>query len=139
MAIENENDWFAIPNMDNSPFASAHIPDVNEFHVQLTEQNVAFALSEIREVPLSLGESAYANFYLMENPVSEKLTIKRGTNNRFENLEVLVYNSSGQLVLTKNISNTTEVITVDHQLNKGFYILMIHNNTDYFRTKFIVE
>ena len=139
MAIENENDWFAIPNVDNSPFASAHIPDVNEFHVQLTEQNVAFALSEIREVPLSLGESAYANFYLMENPVSEKLTIKRGTNNRFENLEVLVYNSSGQLVLTKNISNTTEVITVDHQLNKGFYILMIHNNTDYFRTKFIVE
>ncbi|RZP03941.1 MAG: T9SS type A sorting domain-containing protein [Flavobacteriales bacterium] len=139
MAIENENDWYASPNLDNSPFVNAHIPDANEFHVQLTEQNVAFALSEIREVPLSTEETAYTNFYLMENPVNDKLIVKLGSNNNYSNLEVSVYNTSGQLVLVENIIYPSEVLTLNHNLNSGLYILIINNNNHYFQTKFIVK
>ena len=139
MAIENENDWYATPSLDNSPFVNAHIPDANEFHVQLTEQNVAFALSEIREGPLSIEETAYANFYLVENPVNEKLIVRLGSNNNNSNLEVLVYNTSGQLVLAENIFNPSEVLSLNHYLNSGIYILIINNNNHFFQTKFIVK
>ena len=139
MAIENENDWYATPNIDNSPFVNAHIPDVNEFHVQLTEQNVAFALSEIREGPLSTEETAYGNFYLVENPVNEKLIVRLGPNNNYSNLEVLVYNTSGQLVLAENIFNPSDILSFNHYLNSGIYILFINNNNHFFRTKFIVK
>jgi len=139
MAMENENDWYVSPNIDNSPFVNAHIPDVNEFHVQLTEQNVAFALSEIREGPLSTEETAYSNFYLVENPVNEKLIVRLGSNNNYSNLEVLVYNTSGQLVLAENIFNPSEVLSLNHYLNSGIYILIINNNNHFFRTKFIVK
>ena len=91
------------------------------------------------ENTLSTEETAYTNFYLMENPVNDKLIVKLGSNNNYSNLEVSVYNTSGQLVLVENIIYPSEVLTLNHNLNSGLYILIINNNNHYFQTKFIVK
>jgi hypothetical protein len=75
----------------------------------------------------------------VENPVNEKLIVRLGSNNNYSNLEVLVYNTSGQLVLAENIFNPSEVLSLNHYLNSGIYILIINNNNHFFRTKFIVK
>ena len=75
----------------------------------------------------------------MENPVNEKLIVRLGPNNNYSNLEVLVYNTSGQLVLAENIFNPSDILSFNHYLNSGIYILFINNNNHFFRTKFIVK
>jgi hypothetical protein len=75
----------------------------------------------------------------VENPVNEKLIVRLGPNNNYSNLEVLVYNTSGQLVLAENIFNPSDILSFNHYLNSGIYILFINNNNHFFRTKFIVK
>ncbi len=139
MAIDSENDWYAIPNINDSPFVNAHIPNTNEYHVQLTEQNAAFALSEIRQEPLGNPEFEIVNYMLMENPVSEQIRLKLNPQQVYNNVSISVYNTSGQHILLERLQNPSEMITINHQLNPGIYLLNITDNSYNFTTKLVVK
>lgn len=139
MAIDSEDDWYATPNINNSPFVNAHIPNVNEYHVQLTEQNAAFALSEIRQEPLNTSDVDLFNYVLMENPVSDQIRLKLNPGQFYNNVSISIYNTSGQYILSERLQNPSEMITINHQLKSGIYLLHITDNTYNYTTKLVVK
>ena len=139
LAITAENNWYATPDLGDSPFVNTHIPSENEDHVTLTQQNANFALSEIRQEPLSSPEFEIANYILMENPVSDLIRLKLNPSQAYYNITVSVYNTSGQQIITKNIQNPSDIISINHYLNSGIYILNVTDAKHNYNTKLIVK
>ncbi len=139
LAIASEVDWYVSPDENDSPFVNSYIPNENENHVQLTEQNAAFALSEIRQEPLNTSDYEIVNYMLMENPVSENIRLKLNPSHDYFNVTVSIYNTSGQQVLMEQLQNPTEIISLNHNLKSGIYILNVTDNTYNYNTKIVVR
>ncbi|MBV1924597.1 MAG: T9SS type A sorting domain-containing protein, partial [Flavobacteriaceae bacterium] len=129
LAIDNESDWYASPDIGgihNSPFVNTYIPDDNQLHLTLNEFNIEFALEEILGGVIGVEDFAYNNKYILaENPVWENIHLKLNPSLNYENVNISVYNTSGQLVLSEKLQNPSEVIVLNHNLRSGMYILNI--------------
>lgn len=139
LAIDSESDWYATSNIGNSPFINTYMPTENEAHVTLTEGNANFALNEIRET-LSVGDNVFnSKFKLVKNPVTEQIIIRLDTSQFYSNLELAIYDVSGQQVLSKNLQNPTNEIVLNHNLSSGIYILNIRDSGMIYTIKMIVN
>ena len=136
LAITDTSDWYENPNPVSSPFDNVYIPNDNEPHVTLTDGNVAFALSEIRQT-LNLKDIVENTFKLAKNPVDKTLTLL--STKTFENSRLTIVDILGNTVFSTigPINNKTEIPL---QLNSGLYILNIDtlSNLNY-KTKIIVK
>ncbi|MFP4845235.1 T9SS type A sorting domain-containing protein [Winogradskyella sp. PE311] len=145
LALEITNDdidWFH--NIDlagrattnNTPFDNTFLPDNNEPHVQLTQNNVTFALDEIFNPVLGISNNEKLQFKLEKNPIDNEIVLISNNNS---NATVNVIDITGKIVFssTQVISNRT---TIPVNLNSGFYLLNItsENNTS-FAAKFLVK
>ena len=139
LAISNENNWYEVPVIGDSPFVNTYIPSDNEDHVTLTQQNANFALAEIRQEPLTTIDFELVNYMLMENPVSEQIRLKLNPSLFFSNTLISIYNTSGQLILTKKIQNPSGIITINHYLKPGIYLLNIVDDYYNYHKKMIVN
>jgi pimeloyl-ACP methyl ester carboxylesterase len=141
LALETENDWFAIPDLDDSPFVNFHIPNTNERHVEPTEQNVAFALSEILQTPLAISENELSGaFQLVRNPVAE--TIEILVDSSVINGSVVIaeiYNQLGQQLVETTVSVTSSIITISQALPTGMYFLRLSTSSGPQTLKFLVK
>ncbi|MEM5564029.1 T9SS type A sorting domain-containing protein [Psychroserpens sp. AS72] len=151
MALEitnSEVDWYHDINLgtpgssgdttNNTPFVNWYMPDDNENHVELTEQNVAFALSEI--MPETLSNVDFENFATLKiekNPIDNELTIL--SNKVVDNATISLVDITGKMVY-QSIQTLDRRLTVPLHLDSGMYILNIEtqNNLKY-RTKVIVR
>lgn len=139
LAIESENNWYAIPNISDSPFVNTFIPSENEEHVTLTQGNADFALDEIRQI-LSIDDNLINNKYLLvKNPVSEQINIRLNTTLSYTNLEVSIYNFSGQRVFFNELQNPSGEIILNHNFTSGMYILNIIDTETIYTTKMVVK
>ncbi len=139
---DNEIDWHHDINLANrgttniTPFDNTFLPDDNEPHVQLTEDNVNFALTEILTPPLNISDNNAITFQLESNPIKDQLTLLTDTES---NALIQIIDVSGKIVFNTSIllKNRT---TIPVNLASGFYILNINseNNTN-FTTKFIAN
>ena len=139
LAISNENNWYEIPTIGDSPFVNTYVPSENEDHTALTQQNANFALAEIRQEPLNTIGFELVTYILMENPVSEQIRLKLNPSLLYTNVSISVYNTSGQQILTKKIQNPSGIITINHYLKSGIYILNIVDDAYNYNTKMIVK
>ena len=139
LAISNENNWYETPTIGDSPFVNTYVPSENENHVTLTQQNANFALAEIRQEPLNTIGFELVTYILMENPVSEQIRLKLNPSLLYTNVSISVYNTSGQQILTKKIQNPSGIITINHYLKSGIYILNIVDDAYSYNTKMIVK
>ncbi|MBT3588712.1 MAG: T9SS type A sorting domain-containing protein [Flavobacteriaceae bacterium] len=139
LAISNENNWYEIPTIGDSPFVNTYVPSENEDHTALTQQNANFALAEIRQEPLNTINFDLVTYILMENPVSEQIRLKLNPSLLYTNISISVYNTSGQQILTKKIQNPSDIITINHYLKSGIYILTIVDDAYTYNTKMIVK
>ncbi|WP_299111238.1 T9SS type A sorting domain-containing protein [uncultured Winogradskyella sp.] len=120
-----------------TPFDNTFLPDDNEPHVQLTEDNVAFALTEILTPPLSTIDVNAYTFKLEKNPVNNELILLSSITNT--NANISIADVTGKMIFKTTImlSNKTS-IPVD--LASGFYILNITGtDNSVFTTKFLVN
>ena len=139
---DNEIDWHHDINLASrgttniTPFDNTFLPDDNEPHVQLTEDNVNFALAEILTPPLNISDNDAITFQLESNPIKDQLTLLTDTES---NALIQIIDVSGKIVFNTSIllKNRT---TIPVNLASGFYILNINseNNTN-FTTKFIAN
>lgn len=151
MALEitnNEIDWFFDINLgdpdssgdttNTTPFVNWSMPDENENHVQLTEQNVAFALSEI--MPETLSNVEFENFVtlkIQKNPIDSDLTIL--SNKVLDNAMISVVDITGKSVY-QSIQTLDRRLTIPLNLDSGLYILNIVTKNNFkYRTKVIVK
>ena len=132
---------YATPDLNDSPFDNVHLPDTNEAHVQPTTENILFALSEIRQVPLGINDtSANSRFQLTQNPVSnETINIRFGATNTSNSFVIKIYNYLGQLISKKNMQTTSNELSVAHQLSAGMYFIQVEDDKGSQTLKFIVK
>jgi len=141
LALETENDWFAIPDVNDSPFVNFHIPITNERHVEPTAQNVAFALAEILQNPLGVSENKNSStFQLVCNPVKERIEIL--VNPSVVSGSVVaaeIYNQLGQQLFEATISVTSSSISITQALPTGMYVLKLSTTSGTQTLKFLVN
>lgn len=143
LAIENEDDWYVAPDIGgihNSGFVNYFIPAQNEFHVEVTPANAQFALDEIRQGALGIGEvSITEKFRLKQNPVGDRIQILLDPAASYGNLEITAYTISGQRVFVHELNQPEQEISLDHRLNSGIYILNIKDSGGVYNLKFLVR
>ena len=134
--------WFHSIDLDgrattnNTPFDNTFLPDDNEPHVQLTQNNVNFALNEILFPPLSITNSNTITIKLEKNPIDNQLVLHSNTNT-LANIQIV--DVSGKVVHTEATSLTHRTV-VPLNLTSGFYILNISTeNNQTLTTKFLVN
>lgn len=139
LAIDNP-DWFAIPNLSDSPFVNFYIPTENEDHVTVTAASAQFALDEIRNGLLSVGENQFSNqFILAQNPVENNIQIVIPNNTSAKNLTTTVFSITGQKLMQNNWVNVSDNIIWNHNLSQGIYLLKLEDGTFVQTIKMIVE
>ncbi|WP_223032859.1 esterase/lipase family protein [Hanstruepera marina] len=125
LAISSEPDWYATPDINDSPFDNTYIPMNNEPHVTLTDGNVAFALAEIRSETLGMADYSLTNFEikLQQNPVENQITLL--SENIYNNASISIIDMTGKMVFSDNIDikNRTDI---NINLNSGIYVLRIN-------------
>lgn len=85
---------------------------------------------------LSFEENELANVQVYPIPTSETLYVKNAKKN-IKNLTLL--NLEGKVVVTKNITTSTEEISIDTSvLQSGFYVLKIVSNDNYVAHKKVI-
>ncbi|PHR13226.1 MULTISPECIES: T9SS type A sorting domain-containing protein [Aequorivita] len=139
LAIDNP-DWFATPNLNDSPFVNFYIPNDNEPHVTVTAESAQFALDEIRDGVLSVGENQFSNqFILAQNPVQKNINIVIPSNTSIQNLTATVFSITGQRLMQKTWARPSMELTWNHNLSNGIYLLKLDNGISTQTIKMIVE
>ncbi|OUS03445.1 hypothetical protein A9Q86_00600 [Flavobacteriales bacterium 33_180_T64] len=151
MALEVTNDevnWFhdidlGIPTgtgdtLNSTPFVNWYMPDDNENHVQLTEQNVIFALSEIIPETLSnIDFETITSIKIEKNPIRNELTLLSNTS--LNNATISIIDITGKSIFSSK-QTLERRTTIPLNLDSGMYILNIETKNNYnYRTKIIVK
>lgn len=139
---DDEIDWHHDINLAGrgttniTPFDNTFLPDDNEPHVQLTEDNVNFALIEILTPPLGISNNEAIAFQLESNPIKNELVLLTNTES---NASIQIVDVSGKMVF-KTQTVLTNRTTIPVNLASGFYILNVTSeNSGNFTTKFIAN
>jgi pimeloyl-ACP methyl ester carboxylesterase len=139
LAIGNP-DWFATPNLNDSPFVNFYIPNDNEPHVTVTAESAQFALDEIRGGLISVDENQFSNqFILVQNPVQKNINIVIPNNTLSQTLTTTVFSITGQRLMQKTWTNPSQELTWNHNLSNGIYLLKLDNGFSTQTIKMIVE
>lgn len=138
LAIVNQPNWYANPDINDSPFANTYIPTDNEPHVTLTDGNVAFVVAEILQG--TLGTTDFLNTHkikLQQNPVYNSMTLLSSTD--IANARISIIDLTGKLVLNTRTS-LSKSTTIPFNLESGLYLLNIQTENGFiFNTKLLVK
>ncbi|MAX70822.1 MAG: hypothetical protein CMC76_06915 [Flavobacteriaceae bacterium] len=121
---------------DLTPFDNTFLPDDNEYHLQLTENNVAFALSEILTPPLNISEINNHNFRLEKTVIENNLVL---ISDDYTDANITVIDTTGKIVFNKTIAleNRTDI---NINVGKGMYIInLTSTDNSVFTSKFFVN
>lgn len=138
LAISSELNWYAAPDENDSPFDSAYFPNDNELHVLLTDDNVAFALDEIREtLGVSDDHKISHAIRLEKNPIQNNLVLLNPSNTNEAHL--IMADVTGKVVYENKKLILHERTSIPINLATGLYILNLKTNNKILKTKFLVN
>ena len=138
LAIDNP-DWFATPNLGDSPFVNFYIPAENEPHVTVTAESAEWALNEIR-VPLGITENLLQfGITLVENPVEESIQLRISPSIQISQLTTQIYNLTGQQIATRSWKSPKGELSWDEILPAGIYILTVSDGKNIATFKVVVQ
>ncbi|WP_439151425.1 T9SS type A sorting domain-containing protein [Winogradskyella sp.] len=121
---------------NNTPFVNTYIPTDSEPHVQLTEGNVAFALNEILNPPLSVSNSDLYSFQLEKNPINNELVL---LSDQTQKANISIVDLTGKVVFNTSMTLSGRT-SIPLELASGFYILNVSSkNKATFTTKFLAN
>ncbi len=133
-------DWFAAPNLSNSPFEAFSIPDENQPHGTMTPVNIQFTLDEIRNGVVGISENQFdSGFVLVQNPVKNSMDIAILGNTSGETITTTVYSVTGQKLMEQTWDNPQQQIKWSHNLAGGIYLLNLDNGIATQTIKMVVE
>ena len=139
MAVSNNNGnyYSNINSSSTTPFASYYIPNENQNHVTLNDQNVQFALNEILNyATLGNNEAGKLKNITIENPVKNYLRIK--SDFVLKNTEVVITDFSGRKTFSKTIDIAGN-IEIPISLLNGVYMVSITSGSEKITKKVIVN
>ena len=118
--------------INSTPFINWYMPDNNEPHVELTEANVTFALSEIIPETLSSPSEVLGHLTLERNPINSELVLLNTTH--LQNAQLRITDLAGKQVFDTEVSLGNRTI-IPVNLSSGLYILSV-NSQDGFEKVF---
>jgi pimeloyl-ACP methyl ester carboxylesterase len=125
MAISNtQNLYTPVTSSSVSPFVASSIPTINENHITFNAQNVAFALNEIVNPPLSISNAELESIWV-QNPVENVIEIN--ANYSLENVSVLLTDMLGKNIYQSNNQTIHGSLSIPIDVSKGIYLLTIDN------------
>lgn len=134
LAITNPNWYSTINSSSSTPFVATYVPTINEDHVTLTDGNVAFALNEILNPPLSIQPKNVFQI-VVKNPIGNTIEIK--SNEQITNASISIYDISGKKVFSRKNVTIENELQLNVQLLSGFYTLKIETVEKSFTQKVI--
>ncbi|MAL60066.1 MAG: hypothetical protein CMC14_08470, partial [Flavobacteriaceae bacterium] len=139
LAIDNP-DWFAVPNLNDSPFVNTYIPAENEPHVTVTAESAEWALEEIRLPIAGIGDNALAaNIRLVENPVENTIGLAIAPTAQYSKLTANIYTMAGQLVLENTFTQPQGELRIPHTLARGMYVMQVETSEGSVPFKLVVQ
>ncbi len=135
LAITSTTNWYAaVSESDIDVFDAFYIPESNEQHITLTQENVDFARDEIFLDPLSTENFDFENLALENNPIKENIVLLGS----IENAELQIFDLKGKLIYeeNRNLENRT-IIPIN--ISSGLYILSVSNESRHQKIKFVVR
>jgi len=133
----NVNLYSPITGSTPTPFAASSIPTVNENHVTMNAQNVAFVLNEILNPVLSSIENPALTSLWIQNPVRDNIQIN--TSYAIENATITVIDLSGKTIFTTNNETINGTLDIPVSLSNGMYLITISNETGSVTKKLIKQ
>ena len=76
---------------------------------------------------------------MLKNSLSEQIQLKLNNTVNYSNVQITIFNISGQQLLKKNLENPTGEISISHQLKRGIYILNILDTETTYSIKIVVQ
>lgn len=126
LAVSNPN-WYAnVSGAGASPFVNSFVPVVNEPHVTLTADNVAFALSEIF-IPLNVNEVTISSIQV-KNPVGTSLEVYFPQSISDANL--ILRDLSGKTLWNEFRTTWLGYENININLSSGVYLFEIHSQNN---------
>ncbi len=139
LAIDNP-DWYATPNLGDSPFVNTYIPAENEPHVTVTAESAEWALEEIRLPIASIKDNALANnIRLVENPVTNAIRLEINPTSQYAILTTKIYNLTGQQLAEKVWNQPSGEIVWEQSLASGIYMLGLETTESSAQFKLVVK
>ena len=123
--------------IDSTPFINWHMPDNNEEHIDLSEEAVIFALSEITSEALDTSSPELETIRLEKNPVQDQIGFI--TSEPIEDTELNIFDFSGRQVLSESLGTLTGTTRVRIDLSSGIYILKLESDRGFYTTKLVVD
>ncbi|MBA6153354.1 T9SS type A sorting domain-containing protein [Gelidibacter maritimus] len=138
LAIDNQPNWYANPDLSNSPFANTYLPTDNEPHMTLTPGNAMFAMDEILQGTLGTMDYLKAHtIKLQKNPVHNSMTLLSSTD--FTEAKISIVDLTGKLVLNTQTS-LSKSTTIPINLETGLYLVNIQTENGFvYNTKLMVK
>jgi pimeloyl-ACP methyl ester carboxylesterase len=128
MAISNtQNLYTPVTSSSVSPFVASSIPTINENHITFNAQNVAFALNEILNPPLSSTNPELQSIWV-KNPVGSSIEIN--SNYALENVSISLTDMLGKNIYKSTNQTINGSISIPIALSKGIYLLNIDNGKE---------
>lgn len=125
MAISSTNNLYSPTTSGTTPFAASSIPTVNENHVTLNPQNLAFALNEILNPVLSNNENVALNSIWIKNPVANSVEINSSYS--IENATISITDVLGKTIFSANNQTINGTLEIPVSLSNGVYLITIAN------------
>jgi len=133
----NVNLYSPITGSTPTPFAASSIPTVNENHVTMNAQNVAFVLNEILNPVLSFIENPALISLWVQNPVRDNIQIN--TSYAIENAMITVIDLSGKTIFTTKNETINGTLEIPVSLSNGMYLITIANESGSVTKKLIKQ
>lgn len=125
LGITNPNWYSTVTPSTDTPFVATYVPTANEDHVTLTEGNVEFALEEILNSPLTIGEVTWKKSIAIKNPFSS--TIEIFSPMTISNATISIADATGKIVYNQKQVSFEGNYQFSIQLTKGFYFIKIES------------
>lgn len=124
MAISSTNNLYApITSSSVTPFVASSIPTVNENHVTVNAQNLAFMLNEILNPPLNSGENVALNSIWIKNPIAEDVEIN--SSYTIENASISITDVLGKTIFNSHNQTINGSLQIPVSLQNGAYLITI--------------
>ena len=125
LALTNPNWYTNVTGSSGTPFENTYVPTENEAHVTLTEGNVTFALNEILNPPLTLGQPEILKNITVKNPIHNSVEIFSPFT--ISNASISIVDASGKKVFGQKRVTFEGNFQIPIHLMNGFYFIKIES------------
>jgi hypothetical protein len=139
LAIETDNWYQSVTTSTTTSFDDYIGIDINEPHVTLNAQNLAFILQEISNHYLANPNITFSNtITLLGNPATNNIRLKT-LENLTESYEIKLFDMQGLLVFNRNLVPENQLISIEAPATKGMYILQVSCQQDTMIQKILIK